>query len=153
MDFENRENRIQNVIDKFLKRQDRRIDEKEMPQELAFIKAADLPRDMAKNLDFAMREKITRSYIKELKNYNCLCFESKPTTMRRMLIFPKAQTYHSYMREMTNLIKLYNDRYVKGLESRVRLVFKGKTVIRVDDNVFKNFKQLITEEIKRFQLR
>lgn len=153
VDFEKRANRIQQVIEKFLKRQDRELDDRSVPQELAFIKEAGLPRDMAKNLDIPMREKITRSIMPELAEYNCLCFQSKPTTMRRMLIFPKVQSYHSYMRAMTKLIRKYNDRKQDGLDSRVRLVFKGKTVIRVDDGVFSNFKQLINEEIQRFFLR
>lgn len=153
VDFEKRANRIQIAIDKFLKRQDRELDDRSVLRELAFIKEAGLPRDIAKNLDVPMREKITRSIIPELAEYNCLCFQSKPTTMRRMLIFPKAQSYHGYMRAMTKLIQRYNDQKVDKLDSRVRLVFKGKTVIRVDDVVFSNFKQLISEEIQRFLLR
>jgi hypothetical protein len=122
-----------NVVDKQIK-------------ELRFISDAGLPRDIASGLDIDGR-KVLEKLFPILQKYQGLCFKKKPTTMRRMLIFPNKTNYLQYMLDMKKLMNEVNGKNFDELKSRVMIRFKGKYVLRIDRDIYEAFRDLITNTI------
>jgi hypothetical protein len=111
-------------------------------KELKFIMNAGLPRDIAKDIDAPMRKKL-ETLFPILSKYQGLCFKQRPTTMRRMLIFPSKSNYKKYMEDMKNLLDQINMKFNKDLDSRVMLRFRGKYIVKIDMKIYNIFKEAI----------
>lgn len=137
------EKRIQQFV------QGKNVDAKE--KELKFIINAGLPREMASDIDIKAREKLERLF-PILQQYQCICFKQRPTTMRRMLVFPSKTNYRKYMEDMHKLMKDVNLTKHPELNARVMVRFRGKYIVRVDKEVYDIFAQLIEEQIAKYNV-
>jgi hypothetical protein len=138
---------VQQSIDRFLLG---RANDSEL-KELKFIMNAGLPRDIAKDIDPQTRSKLERMF-PILQKYQCLCFKQRPTTMRRMLIFPSKKNYRKYMEDMKKLMDEINGKRNEKLNSRVMVRFRGKYIVKVDKLVYEIFKSQIESKISEYSL-
>lgn len=115
-------------------------------KELKFILSAGLPRDIAKDIDCDMRVKLEKLF-PILQKYQGLCFNQRNTTQRRMLIFPSKKNYKKYMEDMKKLMAEISGKRVDALQSRVKLRFRGKYIVKIDKIVYDIFAENIEQKI------
>ena len=141
---------IDNSVEAFIEGYDLPYDLK--LKELDFIKASRMTREIARQLDFPMRRELEKIFPK-IKQFNVLCFKAKRSTTRRAQVFPQDYQYHQFMQVMTETIREYNLKHIKDLNSRVRICFKGKYVLQIDDYIYRNFRDKIQTTIKEANLQ
>jgi len=126
--------------------------EKVEVKELAFIEEIGMSRDVASQLDIEARKKLENIF-PELGKFNILCFKRKRNTCRRALVFPQEYKYKNFMDSMVKFLTKYNGKKIEELDSRIRVTFKGKYIIRIDDDTFRNFEHKIKETISKTGLQ
>lgn len=143
-DPEDRETtRVYQVIQDFILGKSLEDDDK--VKEIEFIKKANLPRELAKDLDISKRLEVEEEF-PILKKYNTLCFKPKAVTFRRLLVYPSNVNYYQYMQDMRSLTEK-SEKWNEKLNSRVKILFKGKFVLRIDDTIFTYFEDLINNTV------
>jgi len=125
-------------------------------KELKFIQTTGLNREIAKDLDIEMRVKLEEMF-PIIKKYQGFCFKPRGMTNRRMLIFPSNCNYQTYMSDMQKLKSEFDGKFMEKLNSKVRVLFKGKYILRIDDEMYDKFstkiKQMIHESSLGFSER
>ena len=141
--------RIQKTINKFVK--GKLGPDTQIIKELDFIQSARLPVEMAAEIDVQKRKQMEMLF-PVLKKYNSLCFKARRSTARRMLIFPANTSYMAYMKDMRKLIEGSSNIYREELGSRVRFNFRGKFVLRINNEVYQNFEVSIKDSLKKYNV-
>lgn len=148
VELESEKDDVQKRINQFL--QGRNNDVGDF-KELKFIISAGLPRDIAKDIDCEMRKKLEKEF-PILQKYQGLCFKQRPTTQRRMLIFPSKKNYKKYMEDMKKLMTEINMKKRESLGSRVAIRFRGKYIVKIEKIVYDIFADLIERKIAKNNL-
>jgi uncharacterized protein with von Willebrand factor type A (vWA) domain len=121
-------------------------------KELKFIRDIGMTRDVASQLDFNGRKKLETTF-HELREYNILCFKAKAnSTARRALVFPLENQYSKFFETMKKFLNKYDSVYIPMLKSRVKVKFRGKYVLQIEDDTFRNFIEKIKETINHYKL-
>jgi len=136
------------IMAKFAKNQ--LMDTTHKIKEIDFIIRAGLPRAIANDIDIEARMKIERIF-PWLQKYNTLCFKKRMTTLRRMIIFPSNDNYFAYMQDMKKL-KEFDETYQPELGSRIKIMNKGKFVLRIESKIFDYFEHQIQSIIYKDEL-
>jgi len=121
-------------------------------KELEFMHKINMTRDIALTLDIPMRIKLEKVF-PELKKFDILCFKQKTSTCRRALIHPKEYKYRMFMDTMTAFLNKHNLKFVPELNSRIKINFKGKYVLQIQEDIYRNFKKKITDCIENLGLQ
>ena len=121
-------------------------------KELEFMDKINMTRDIAVTLDIPMRLKLEKIF-PELKQFDILCFKQKTSTCRRALIHPKEYKYRMFMDTMTAFLNKYSLKYIPELSSRVKINFKGKYVLQIQEEIYRNFKKKIMDCIENLGLQ
>ena len=119
-------------------------------KEIDFIVRAGLPRAIANDLDIQMRMKVEKIF-PWLQKYNSLCFKKRVTTLRRMIIYPSNDNYFAYMQDMKKL-KEFDESFQPELGSRIKIMNKGKFVLRIESKMFDYFEAQIQSIINFHEL-
>lgn len=134
--------KIYKMVEDFCKGRD--IAESHQLKELNFIMKSGLNRDIARNIDFKMREKLEKIF-PQLEGFNVICFNRKGySTLRKAHVYQSDEGYSHFMEVLGDLAKKHNGKLKKELQSKVKMSFKGKYVIQIEEHTYKNF----MEEIK-----
>lgn len=121
-------------------------------KELKFMEAAGMSRDVASQLDFAQRIELEKIF-PELAEFNMLTFRRKAnSTCRRALIYPQEYSYRKFIDVMVSFLNKYDSQKIDQLQSRVKIRFKGKSALQMDDYTFRYFKDKIEGIINKFKL-
>ena len=120
-------------------------------KELIFMENIGMTREVAAQLDIEMRLRLEEIF-PQLKDSIILCFKKKANTCRRALIFPQEYRYSKFMDTMVTFLTHYNTKFVEGLNSRMRVSFKGKYILQIQEDIFRNFKEKITKSIQDYGL-
>lgn len=121
-------------------------------KELEFMEKINMTREIATTLDVPMRLKLEQIF-PELKQFDILCFKQKTNTCRRALIHPKEYKYRIFMDTMTAFLNKHNLKHIPDLNSRVKINFKGKYVLQIQEEIYRNFKRKITDCIENHGLQ
>ena len=126
--------------------------DKGLMKELKFIKETGMTRDVATQLDFNTRAKLELTF-PELRDYNILCFKAKSnTTGRRAMVFPQENMYSKFFDCMKKFLNKYDSQHVPMLKSRIKVKFRGKYVLKIDDDTYRNFMEKIKSTISKYKL-
>lgn len=121
-------------------------------KELKFIRDIGMTREVATQLDFAMRKKLEVAF-PELKEFNVLCFKAKNnSTARRAMIFPQENNYNHFFDTMKKFLNKHDSQNIPILNSRIKVKFRGKYVLQIEDDTYRNFMTKIKETIERYHL-
>lgn len=116
-------------------------------KELDFILKSGLNRDIARNIDFRMREKLEQAF-PALKKFHILCFKRKGTsTLRKAHVYQSDDGYKDFMDKLQKLMQQKTGKYEEQLKSRVKISFTGKYVIQIEEGTYKNFMDQILSTI------
>lgn len=120
-------------------------------KELKFIKDIGMTREVATQIDFNMRKKLEMAF-PELREFNILCFKAKNSTVRRAMIFPMENNYSHFFDTMKKFLNKHDSQENAMLKSRVKIKFKGKYVLQIEDDTYRNFMEKIKATIAKFKL-
>lgn len=121
-------------------------------KELKFIRDIGMTRDVATQLDFGMRKKLEVTF-PELKEFNVLCFKAKNnSTARRAMIFPQENQYNHFFDTMKKFLNKHDSQNIPMLDSRIKVKFRGKYVLQIEDDTFRNFMDKIKDTIGKYRL-
>ena len=122
-------------------------------KELVFMESMGMTKEVASQLDIQMRKRLEIIF-PEISHFNILCYKRKmANTCRRALIFPQEYKYKQFMDIMLSFLTKNNLKQVNALESRIRISFKGKYIVQIEDDIFRNFQTKIMETIKGYNLQ
>jgi hypothetical protein len=121
-------------------------------KELKFIRDTGMNREVALQLDFNMRKRLEVIF-PELREFNILCFKAKPNnTARRALVFPQENHYGRFFDTMKKFLSKHDSQDVPLLRSKVKVKFRGKYVLQIEDDTYRNFMDKITATISKYRL-
>lgn len=140
------ERKIEKAVEEFIRGKD--IPEALNLKELNFILKSGLNRDIARNIDFQMRQKLEQVF-PALKKFNVLCFKRKGySTLRKAHVYQSEDGYKDFMDKLQKLMQSQTGKYVEELKSRVKFSFTGKFVMQIEEGTYKNFMDPIQEKIR-----
>lgn len=143
----NQDRKISKMVEDFCRGRD--IGDNSEFKELNFIMKSGLNREIARNIDFRMREKLEEIF-PQLQDFSVLCFNRKGySTLRKAHVYQSEEGYSHFMEVLGDLVKKNNGKLKKDLKSRVKMSFKGKYVIQIDDHTYKNFMDEIKNTISK----
>lgn len=120
-------------------------------KEMRFVAECGMNRELIRDLDIGMREELEKIF-PVLRNYNILVFKAKRNTMRRAQIYPNEGGYTKYIEVMKQFLADFNGKYIPKLESKMKVVFRGKYIIKIDEDTWRNFMNTILAYISKYQL-
>jgi hypothetical protein len=121
-------------------------------KELKFMSAAGMTREVASQLDFAQRIELEKIF-PQLTEFNILAFKRKSNqTCRRALIYPQEYSYRKFIDCMIAFLNKHDSQRIDQLNSRVKIRFKGKSALQMDDYTFRYFKDKIEAIIAKYKL-
>lgn len=122
-------------------------------KELKFIQGTGMTRDVATQLDIEKRVELERIF-PELAEFNMLVYKGKSTvTSRRAQVYPQMYKYRHFIDTMVSFLNKYDSKRIDQLDSRIKVRFKGKSVIQMNDHTFKCFEDKIEALISKHKLR
>lgn len=125
--------------------------DKKAKKEMRFVAECGMDRGIVRDLDIQMREELEKIF-PVLRSYNMLVFKAKRNTTRRAQIYPSEGGYGKFMDVMKQFLADHNGKFIQKLESKLRVAFRGKYVIKIDEDCWRNFMTTIEACIKQFGL-
>jgi hypothetical protein len=111
-------------------------------KEIKFMQELKMDPNMARLLDIADRIKL-ESVFPELKDLHVLCFKKDFSITRKACIYQPKLKESKYVETMKLFLQKYNRKHFTELNSRIKLNFKGKYVLRIHRHIFQNFEDHI----------
>jgi hypothetical protein len=115
-------------------------------KEVVFMRELNMCKDLFCKLDVLDRQKL-ETIFPILQNFNVLCFKPDSSVTRRALIYQTKNNESEYVNAMKTFLKDHHKRHCPQLESRLKVIFKGKYILKINKQIFSNFANTITYEI------
>lgn len=121
-------------------------------KELKFIDEVGMEKDIASQLDIAKRKQLEEAF-PELQRFTIFCFKSDSSVSRRAIVFQSKDNESEYIETMRNFLQTYHKLDSQILRSKVKINFKGKYVLKLNLELYLNFKDTIEKILKENKIQ
>lgn len=117
-------------------------------KEIQFIEELDMDREIVFKLDIPQRIKLEEIF-PDLKQFYILCFKPDASVQRRAFIYHKKENEKEYMQVMKKLLTENHRRFNNALNSNMKISFRGKYVVKINNQIYRNFQPRIKNILKK----
>lgn len=111
-------------------------------KEIQFIEELGMDKEVAEKLDIRMRKRLEAMF-PELEPFYMLVFKPDSSIQRKAFIYHKKENEREYMEVLKNLLNIHNRKFNNELNSMIKISFRGKYIVKVNKQLFQNFKYTI----------
>lgn len=121
--------------------------------EFHFIKNCGIDKSVAQQLAIADRIRLQKAF-PELEQFYILCFKpDKHNITRRAFIYQKGNNEGLYVDSMKRFLSSKHKIFDEGMQSKIKVSFRGKYILKIDRNIYSNFEDTLLERFKNLNVQ
>lgn len=111
-------------------------------KEIQFIEELGMDKDVALKLDIGMRKRLEEMF-PEIQKFYLMVFKPDSSIQRKAFVYPKKDNEKQYMETLKNFLNQHNMKFNNALNSKIKISFRGKYVVKINKQLYQNFRSTI----------